>query len=138
MTTKQPHHCITYHAVTRYVQRVLHVTVDGQWKDEKSRARAHCAAVDATIEQVRLLIWTPGIALAVKMGFCSVGCRDFEARIQQPEGVIATIQAPRGRDHRRIMIRSDRELQQQTKRRLRQNRRRPSSAIGKKILEEEL
>ena len=138
MTVEQPHLCISYHAVTRYVQRVLHVTVDGRWPNERSCARAHCDAAGTTIEKVRLTIWTPGIALAVKMGFRSVGGRDFEACIQQPQGVIATIKPPRDRTQHRLVIRTDRELQQKAKRQVRANRRRPSPAIGRKILEEEL
>lgn len=117
---------VSYHAVTRYVQRILNITVPGAWETEKDRAFAHAEAAGMTIGAVRALIWTPGIEMAAGAGFTSVSNRRFIAHISQPEGVIATICIPHHREHQRMRVFSEKELRTRSKRIGRRLKRRPS------------
>jgi hypothetical protein len=101
---------ISYHAVCRYVERVLGILVEGEWESERAKAQCFAAAAGRTIEEVRDEILTPGIALAIRMGVSSVSNGHFEAKISQPRGVISTIQRPRGKSDRRLRLLSEREL----------------------------
>ncbi|MBD9539947.1 hypothetical protein IB276_10840 [Ensifer sp. ENS04] len=101
---------VSYHAVTRYVQRVLGVIVDGAWETEKERAQAHADEVCSTIESIRELIWSPAVAWAVGQGFPNIGNGQFHAAVSQPAGVITTICEPYRRETHRLRVLSDREM----------------------------
>ncbi|GLQ09227.1 hypothetical protein GCM10007913_11590 [Devosia yakushimensis] len=107
---------ISYHAVTRYVQRVLGVIVPG---DEavmgaKALAADHCAAIDTTIDAVRAKILTPVVAAAIADGCTCIRTATYEIEVSQPEKVATTIH-PRARqraikimgkaEHRRSTLR---------------------------------
>ncbi|MBN8934054.1 MAG: hypothetical protein J0G97_20140, partial [Rhizobium pusense] len=51
---------VSFHAVARYVQRILHIDVSEEFETEKARAHAHAAAAGMSIDEVRALIWTKG------------------------------------------------------------------------------
>lgn len=117
---------VSYHAVTRYVQRILNITVAGTWTGEKAKAAAHAKAAGMSIRAVRALIWTPGVEAAARLGFSSVSNGRFLASISQPDSVVATIcSAPQRGPHRLRML-SDKELRTRSKRVGRKLKRRPS------------
>lgn len=84
-------HPVSYHAVTRYCQRVLDVTVD--WTvpplSPAEIAEAHALIARTTVEAVRAAVLTPAVAAAVKLGlpFCRTDL--FEAKMV--EGCVTTI-----------------------------------------------
>tara|TARA_R110002012_G_scaffold315261_2_gene528931 strand:- start:13978 stop:14439 length:462 start_codon:yes stop_codon:yes gene_type:complete len=122
---------VSYHAVTRYVQRILRVTVDQDFKDEKQRARHHCMEAGTTIRNVRCAIWTPGIALAVRMGVTQVSNGQFGVVIDPDTGVIATVIEPRSKHAcrtDRLKLLSEREYRQKARRHNRNNRHSPKGA----------
>lgn len=87
---------VSFHAVTRYVQRVLdvHVTAPDSLTDDMSwysetLARLHCKAAGLTIEQVRSLILTPMVSYACSRGLTVAYHDDFVAKVR--EGVVVTI-----------------------------------------------
>lgn len=124
---------VSYHAVTRYVQRILHVTVRGDFPDEKNRARAHCREAGTTIKAVRQMIWTPGIALAVEMGVSQVSNGLFGVIIDPGTGVIATVIEPRCRQAcrtDRLKMLSEREFRQKSRRHNRNHRHQPRAGAS--------
>ncbi|QND60363.1 hypothetical protein [Mesorhizobium huakuii] len=95
-------HHVSYHAVTRYVQRILgvEVTLDptrtppgSKWESVRT-AIAHCEAAGTNLNAVRRQILTPAVltAIAFKARSFSVGC----ITVQMANGVIVTI-SPRSR-----------------------------------------
>lgn len=87
---------VSYHAVCRYIQRVLDVhvvvpdtlTPDLSWYGE-TLATLHCKAAGLTVEQVRSLILTPMVAYACKHRLTVAYHDDFVAKVR--EGVVVTI-----------------------------------------------
>ncbi|AAL49630.1 unknown [Sinorhizobium phage PBC5] len=118
---------VSYHAVTRYVQRILGVSVSGAWGTEKERALAHVEAANTTIDEVRDTIWTPGIAWAVSQGFPHICNGQFLAAVSLPNGVITTICEPYHRETHRMRVPSDREMRVRRKQLNRRFKRRPSA-----------
>lgn len=99
---------ITLHAVTRYVQRILLVSVEGTEEvHETERARLHCRALGRSIADVRAEIMSPALAAAIGMGVNQVFTRRFWAAIQ--EGKVTTISQPRKRDTEKLKLTSDAE-----------------------------
>lgn len=118
---------VSYHAVTRYVQRILKVTVPGEFSDEKTRARFHCRAAGTSISDVRKMIWTPGIALASHMRVPNACNGQFSVAIDPVKGVILTVMEPRARAVGRLKLLSERELSRKAKKKIRQEKRRPKA-----------
>jgi len=87
-------YAVSYHAVTRYVQRILQVALEhDKAATERAIAEQHCAAAGTTIEEIRRLIMTPAIAAACALGAATVGTSRFRAVISA-KGVIVTIDEP--------------------------------------------
>jgi hypothetical protein len=128
---------ITNHAVTRYVQRILHTKLDGPFECARDEARAHCRAVGLTIRKVRQIIWTPGLALAVRMGLPSVDNGHFLALIETASGAVVTIFPPRPKEYGRLKLLSEREFARKAQRVRRKEKRRPTVAGLKAHLDEE-
>ncbi len=103
---------VSYHAVARYVQRILHIDTMEEFESEKARAHALCAAAGMSIVDIRELIWTKGLQTAAKFGVTSFDNRVFAARIAQPAGVVVTIWNSRHRDTAKLKMLSDNELKQ--------------------------
>lgn len=122
--------CISYHAVTRYVQRVEDVDVDdvGPYKDEKARALAHACAVGKSVDQIRDILWTPGLAKAVELGFQRVHCGALIFRIVQPERIVATLHLKKERQKRRFKLLSRAEVRGRAKRTERNMKRKPKGS----------
>jgi hypothetical protein len=60
---------VSYHAVTRYVQRMLGVTVDlPDTVPSFDRAIAHCDAAGVTMEAVRAKLLSPAVTRAIAFG----------------------------------------------------------------------
>lgn len=85
---------VSYHAVTRYLQRIVRVVVRGAYIDPCAEAIAHCHAAGLTLEQVRSLIWIPEVASAAKAGFLSVRTREFTVFLSDG-GIVTTITEPK-------------------------------------------
>lgn len=100
-------HKVSFHAVTRYVQRVL--DVDVPWAkpplSPEEIAEAHCLTAQTTIEAVRALIWTPAVQLAAATGISLVQTRVFGARLSK-DGVVTTVTPPPPKPRRRLQDRS--------------------------------
>ena len=83
--------CVSLHAVTRYCQRVLGVTVP--WAEPPLTATeiaaAHCAAANTDIETVRQAILRPAVALAISAGGTRARLDGFEVLIKR--GVVSTV-----------------------------------------------
>lgn len=87
---------ISYHAVMRYVQRVLNVhvvapdtlTPNLSWYSE-TMAEMHCRAAGLTVAQIRSLILTPMVIFACKQGLTVAYHDEFVAKVR--DGVVVTI-----------------------------------------------
>lgn len=87
---------VSYHAVMRYVQRVLFVhvaapdalTPDLSWYSE-TMAEMHCRAAGLTVEQIRAVILTPMVSYACQCNLTVAYHEDFVAKVR--EGVVVTI-----------------------------------------------
>lgn len=124
-------HKVSFHAVTRYVQRVLDVHVP--WAvpplSPEEIAEAHCLSAETTIEAVRALIWIPAVQLASATGISMVQTRSFGARLSR-QGVVATITPPPPRKPRRkLQERSKREERRIINKMNRKAKGRPSAAV---------
>lgn len=107
---------VSFHAVARYVQRILHIDVSEEFETEKARAQALAAAAGMSVNDVRSLIWTKGLATAAQFGVTTFDNRHFSALIAQPEGVIVAISTPRVRFTGKLRVLSDNELKQKAHR----------------------
>lgn len=107
---------VSFHAVARYVQRILHIDVSEEFETEKARAQALAAAAGMSIDEVRALIWTKGLATAAKFGVTTFDNRMFSALIAQPEGVIVAISTPRIRFRGKLKFFTDNEMKQKAHR----------------------
>lgn len=102
---------VTFHAVTRYVQRILGVVVDlggsnlqaNSLLKSEQVADLHCQAAGLTIGQVRELIMTPAVALAAAMKLSMASTREFQALLA-PSGAVLTILEPRRRSEKPVRI----------------------------------
>lgn len=122
---------VSYHAVTRYVQRLLGVELPADEiavieraampsRRSSAVASAHCAAVGLTVEQVQALIMVPAVAVASASGITRVSTSEFVARLS-PEGVVVTVtevQEP----HQRMKQRGRKEMRRDLHRHNRRNR----------------
>lgn len=104
---------VTYHAVTRYVQRVLGVEVEGHDKHPRREAERHCHAIGRTVDDIRREIMSPCVALACAMGVSEVRTRGFIAKLAD-NGAVLTIMVPPPRA--RMQVLSDRELRRKMQR----------------------
>ncbi|MRN43446.1 MULTISPECIES: hypothetical protein [unclassified Brucella] len=89
-------HRVTYHAITRYVQRVMGVSVPGtKHMPEIERASLHCKCARTTFDEVRRSIMIPTVAVAVANKFAAIDTRNFTAVIDTDQQIIVTILEPR-------------------------------------------
>ncbi len=119
---------VSYHAVTRYVQRLLDIELPepaGGYPTERACAEAHCKASGYSILDVQRAIYTPGIALAVSFGVSYVGNGRFFVKIDPTNGVITTVRLGHIKSHRRMRQLSEHELRQKLRKIHRKLRRRP-------------
>lgn len=115
---------VTYHAVMRYVQRILGVVVPVPGEmDVQAVASAHCHAAGTTIDDVRAAILEPGIIVAMQNGLSDVYGSDFRARLYQ--GIIVTVLEREGRltPRRRLRVLTRREIKAAHQKRHRKARR---------------
>lgn len=134
-TNKIPHgpDRITYHAITRYTQRVLGVRTEETYVDRSNEAAAHCHAAGLTIEQVRALIWTPSVAHASANGITQVQTPEFTATLSD-SGTVVTVfhPIPKKRPRMKLMSKHERRTQQHKfHRRNRSRKKKPQSAERK-------
>lgn len=138
---------VSYHAVTRYVQRVMGVVVEGlpAGTSNKNEALAHCAAVNLNMKEVRRRIMTNHVALMLLSGFSRASTDEFTAEIDSRNQVIRTILPPilpcrtaqkkGAKQRKRCIDRSKRESAKLARLHARKNRGRPSAKLAPKELE---
>ncbi|MFC3074949.1 hypothetical protein [Shinella pollutisoli] len=124
------HELVSYHAVVRYCERILGVALPASDASGRACAEAHARAAELTLDEVRRLIWTPGIRFASRFGVRSASNGTFAVAISQPSGVITTVYPPFAHDEHRLRILSERELRQRAKRNERRFRRRPTATVA--------
>ncbi len=106
---------VSYHAVTRYCQRILDVTVP--WAVDplspKEIAEAHCLTAEMSIEAVRALIMVPAVQSASLAGITHVRVEDFVAKLGK-NGIVVTIQEPPAKRTKpfKLMSRNERRRKQ--------------------------
>lgn len=95
---------VSYHAVIRFVERILLVTPAGDDPalQPEARAQLYCDAAGTTIDKVRGTILTPAVLMACRMGVPSIGNRLFQAKIRPAKGIVATIYEARERKHPKL------------------------------------
>lgn len=86
---------VTFHAVTRYVQRVLGVIVDFAGKG-RPEAEAHCAAAGVSVDAVRLAILSPGVIKAFNAGFRKIRVDGVQV-VFNDDGRVVTVHKEPGR-----------------------------------------
>lgn len=88
-------HRVTYHAVTRYVQRVIGITVPlNERLPEAERAHIHCRCAKTTVDDVRRAILIPTVAIAIENKFAAIDTRHFTAVIDPDQQIVVTILDP--------------------------------------------
>ena len=88
-------HRVTYHAVTRYVQRILGVTVPMEkGTTEIIRAAVHCKRAKTTIDDVRRIILIPTVAVAIENKFAAIDTKNFTAVFDPEQQIVVTILEP--------------------------------------------
>lgn len=88
-------HRVTYHAVTRYVQRILGVSIPMEkGTTEIIRAAVHCKCAKTTIDDVRRLVMIPTVAVAIENKFAAIDTKNFTAVIDPEQQIIVTILEP--------------------------------------------
>jgi hypothetical protein len=118
---------ITYHAVFRYVQRIMGVELpDVAGETEKDRAFRYVRAAGLTMDQARTRIMTPAVARACLSGARFVRCSEFRAVIAPNSQTVRTI-LPIDREHNRLKVKSEREARRSQRQYQRRMRRRPAS-----------
>lgn len=90
---------VSYHAVTRYAQRILGVpvlAVDGTIGSKRC-AEIHAAAAALTIDEIRTLILTPTVVAGIRVGATRVASPPMVAWIKWQDGrsVVSTVLATR-------------------------------------------
>ena len=121
------HELVSYHAVARYCERILHIDLPPIEASPREIAEAYACAAQLTLDEVRRLIWTPGVRFASQFGVLSVSNGHFAAVFSQPAGVVTTVLTPFVRDAQRMRVLTDRELRQKARRTERCLKRRPSA-----------
>lgn len=101
---------VTFHAVKRYVQRVLKIEISEAFVDAANEAAAYAQAAGLTIEQVRAVIWTSGVAFASLHGCTTVRTADFVATLAPKTGAVVTLVSIEGRCRKKMKQRSKREM----------------------------
>ncbi|MCL8000003.1 hypothetical protein M8994_17340 [Brucella sp. 21LCYQ03] len=88
-------HRVTYHAVTRYVQRILGVAIPTEkGTTEIIRAAIHCKRAKTTIDEVRRLIMIPTVAVAIENKFAAIDTKNFTAVFDPEQQIVVTILEP--------------------------------------------
>ncbi len=133
---------VTYHAVTCYVQRILHFPpISGSGEDTRECAAVHAAAAGMSIEEVRSRILTRGVRLALTLDAVKVRSPQFVAVIAPAftggRTVVISIYA-RIADRPPMHIPTRAEGQRAANEFSRRARRRPSPSIEPRRLLEEI
>lgn len=83
---------VSYHAVTRCVQRIMGVTLPVA-ANPRVTADRHCAAIGLSIDDVRAAILSPAVVLAIRWGAHQVRCPEFTILLDQKDGehVVTTV-----------------------------------------------
>jgi len=121
---------VSYHAVFRYVQRVLGVelpAIDGE--AEKARAERYCAAAGLFVDDVRSMILTPAVAHASMTGCTCVRTDTIRVSLAADTGAICTVMPLRQRKKLKVLTR--RELHRDARKHNHRKRRRPASEDGR-------
>lgn len=87
-----PRSRLSHHAVTRYVQRVLGVTVtvDPAFEGSEMEALAHCEAAGTTPAALEKTVVTPAVVAAIEMGATKIK-QSYGTMVIGRYGVIVTI-----------------------------------------------
>lgn len=95
-----PLSAVSYHAVTRYVQRVLGicVPVDEAEAGTLTCANLHCAAAGTTLDAVRRTILDRNVIAAIRSGLSELRTNSFRAIISN--AVVVTIEPSRKRKNK--------------------------------------
>lgn len=125
---------VSYHAVTRYVQRILGVVVTiaaEEWPaDTRHRGRyeagRHAAAVGKKVDDIKRLILVPAVSLASTLGMTHVATKDFQAKLGK-NGVVITIYHPRTHATHRVRVLSRSEKKAHSNKLHRKMKRRPAT-----------
>ncbi|MRX32826.1 hypothetical protein [Aminobacter sp. MDW-2] len=120
---------VSFHAVTRYVQRVLGIFVPASDppKEPPAVAFQHCTAAGTTIEAVRDLILVPSVVAASLSGLSQAFARDFRAQLDPKTGVVMTIMERPPTATHKLRVRSKKEARSLAKQMGRRQRRREDS-----------
>jgi len=121
---------VTYHAVTRYIQRILGVVVSTPaGASHKAIALAHCDAVSKTMDDIKTIILCPAVITACLAGMTTVSTRSFRVIVTPATGVVVTVAEPHGRrvPRRKLQLKSRREHHKITNELNRRQKRRPSA-----------
>lgn len=125
---------VTYHAITRYIQRILCVVVETEeGMSYKAVAQAHCKAISKSMDEVKAIILCPAVIAACMVGMTTVTTRSFRAVITPVTGVVVTISEPKRahRKRRRLQIMTRRESHQTAKEHTRRLKRKPSVRLAR-------
>lgn len=119
---------VSFHAITRYVQRMLGVTVPGMEEDANLSATAvalaHCQLAGVTRDQVCAAILQPVVVAALALGASSARTREFEAILSRVPPMVMTVTSLEERRNARVRrMFSEREGRRMGKRIARQRRR---------------
>lgn len=60
---------VSYHAVARYIERFVGITLENDFSSEREKALAHCEAAGLSLDEVNELVLTPAATLAIRHGF---------------------------------------------------------------------
>lgn len=121
---------VSFHAVTRYVQRIMGTIVP--WAEppltSEQIAEAHCLTAGTSIDEVRALIWVPAVQVASASRFSMVQTRQFRALLQ--DGVVASILKPKTIRRRRFKDQSRREDRRLMRQAMKRRKRKPSPSLA--------
>lgn len=105
---------VTYHAVTRYVQRVLGIELPMlDHEPEPIRAELYCSYANLTIDDVRRAILIPTVAIAIENRFAAIDTRRFTAVLDPEKQIVVTILNPQkymSREAGKSGVRSERQF----------------------------
>ena len=82
-------HDVTYHAVTRYVQRVVGHELDESGSPLECAER-HAAAIGMSIDDIRRIVLCPEVRAAISLGVSRAKTAHFAVRITK-DGVVVTV-----------------------------------------------
>ncbi|CAN7307193.1 hypothetical protein LJR231_001586 [Phyllobacterium sp. LjRoot231] len=121
---------VTFHAVTRYIQRIMGVVVKTpEGMSFKLVAQAHCDAVSMSMDDIKAIILCPAVIAACMVGMTGVSTRDFRVAITPLTGVVVTVAEPKRNrfKRRKLLVKTRREIKQESKEHIRRVKRRPSA-----------